>query len=266
MLRPRKWKPLLPLGILILVCAGIFAWSFVPDNYASNDARGTHQPEKESTQDVAAKFVARYTKILAGFTAVLALVAGYQIYFLSRTDETARISAEAAKLSAEALIDAERAHLYVIITESNLKEALQAAVMWPNSPSMDSGLVSSQPTVAFVMKNLGRTPAILKEISYHLIQGADGQSTWDYGLQVIANPVIDGGAQSDAPIVCGIEAPFSVGDSRQALSGERPLYFYGHFAFATAFRRHYVCYWRFENERSRRWVLARYEQYEREEN
>src|SRR6202035_4014094 len=47
--------------------------------------------------------VAFYTLVLGIFTALLVAVAGIQIRYLIRTDKTARISAEAAKKSDDAL-------------------------------------------------------------------------------------------------------------------------------------------------------------------
>jgi hypothetical protein len=51
--------------------------------------------------------VAFYTFVLAIFTAVLAIVAFTQIGFLIRSDKTARVAADAAKLSADAIVRVE---------------------------------------------------------------------------------------------------------------------------------------------------------------
>lgn len=207
-----------------------------------------------------------FTAVIAGTGVIGAFIFGGQLNVMQgqlnemkSAGAYTKTAADAAKLSAEALIDAERARLYAVIIASNLEESLQAAVMWPNSPTMDDGYVSYRPAVEFRLKNMGRTPAILKEASYQLIQGTEGQTVFEYGLKVIANPAVDSGTLTD-PLSCQLETLFSVGDSRRALDGSRPLYLYGHVIFATSFGRDYVYFWRYENS-GVRWVLAHYEEH-----
>jgi hypothetical protein len=85
--------------------------------------------------------IARYTYWLAVFTAILAIVSAVEIYYLVRTDKTARLSAEAARKSAESLPRIERAYLLV------------------DRISFSSG--SGQIMAQLRFKNFGKTPAIV---------------------------------------------------------------------------------------------------------
>ncbi len=63
--------------------------------------------------------VGLYTLVLAVFTAVLALVSIFQGFILIRSDKTARISAEAAKRSADAAVAAESGRFSIVIEDTN---------------------------------------------------------------------------------------------------------------------------------------------------
>jgi hypothetical protein len=171
-------------------------------------------------------------------------------------------SADAALLNAEALIDAERAQLYAVIKKSNLREAFHAAIHYENSPSMDGEYTSKRPEIELSFKNLGRTPAILHEMSFQLIQGMPNQREFEYVMAVVVDPVIDGGQETATTIPCKIENPLTIGDSRAAWDGDRPLYFYGFVAYATSFNRVYKYYWQYQNDGAD-WILTKYEDRER---
>ncbi len=117
---------------------------------------------------------------------------------------------------------------------------------------MDDGTVTAKPAVEFTVKNLGKSAAIMSQISYQLIQGAEDQRLWDYAISdVIVDPVIEGGDESKPPTSCQFSSAFCVGDSREALDGDRPLYFYGHISFVDTFNREHTYYWRYRNDRQR---------------
>jgi hypothetical protein len=132
--------------------------------------------------------------------------------------------------------------------------------LFDNSPSMDDSIITPNPYVSFALRNLGRTPAIVKELSFQLIQGEPGQRTFDIAPVDADEPVIDGGTESDS-YTCSLQEKFLMTDGRSILDCSRPLYFQGHVVFATSFGREYTYYWRYESERAR-WVLAHYEEYE----
>jgi len=101
----------------VAISATIFVQILVaPFQYASVES-GNREPEKVSASG-AEQEIAYYTYLLAFFTAALVVVSAFQIYFLRRADETARITAEAAKESADALPLIERAYIYAKVEMS----------------------------------------------------------------------------------------------------------------------------------------------------
>jgi len=254
-----------------------FGWSLQPSNLPkhgetseqSKQETSHHNPLKLFWDWTTRDAVSFYTFVLAIFTGVLGATAIVQIRHLRTANEIARVTAEAARfnaeaarLNAEALIDAERAHLHAVIKQSNLQQALQAAVWYPNSPQMDDGFISNRPAVEFCLKNLGKTPAILREASYQIVQGDVFQKTFEYRIGSIVDPIIDGGAETAPPTPCSLETLFTVGDSRTVLNGKRPLFFYGYATFETAFGRRYEYRWRYVNS-GVCWLLDHYEEFEK---
>ena len=103
---------------------------------------GHPPPAPESAEDR----IADYTGWLAAFTPALAGVSSIQIYFLIRADKTARITAEAAKVSAEMVTNIERA--FVFIEGSEITFGYK------------------HPSVQITFRNYGRTPAKVARLSF----------------------------------------------------------------------------------------------------
>lgn len=139
---------------------------------------GEHQYQKTQSQtengapdvsvaDRAAVEVAEYTQVLAWFTAILAGVSICQLYFLRRSDETARTSAESANIAAKAALHQTNALIaiespVVILAELTMRQP-------PNAMLDDDGpLVTKYPTsmarVLVTFKNVGRTAAVAKRL------------------------------------------------------------------------------------------------------
>jgi hypothetical protein len=120
------------------------------ENNATTVEKSNGTSKTVSNPDSADERVARYTLWLAILTGGLVLVSFFQGYFLIRSDRTARISAEAAKLSAEAAVSAQRPIL--IINSVNL--------IAPGIPSISHGMMlpqSLKPAIGF--QNFGNGPA-----------------------------------------------------------------------------------------------------------
>jgi len=100
--------------------------------------------------------IADYTWWLGAFTFALVVVSSVQILFLIRTDKTARITAEAAKLSAGAAVAADLPHVF--ISEIILVENKDA--VWPEP--------LRSPFIKLEFKNYGRTPAFLVQQSVNI--------------------------------------------------------------------------------------------------
>jgi hypothetical protein len=103
--------------------------------------------------------VAFYTFVLGIFTASLATVAAFQIYFLIRADKTTRIAAKAAEKSAETLPSLERAHIFII--PSLMRVSIPARGI-DRSP-----IQNGKAMVTYKFVNHGKTPAVIKSVEVH---------------------------------------------------------------------------------------------------
>lgn len=102
---------------------------------------------------------------LATFTGLLVVVGGFQAYWLWGTVEATATLAAAAKESADAAIATERAYVF---------------------PGYDPITYSDQGnvTIPLVMTNVGKTPAVIKEVGYAFLNRNDlpvtGQENWEW--------------------------------------------------------------------------------------
>ena len=63
----------------------------------------------------------------------------------------------------------ERAIIHSVVDQDNLRDLLKFSRFYPNSPSLDEGIVNVNAKVIYRYKNYGRTPGVIKEISHHLL-------------------------------------------------------------------------------------------------
>jgi hypothetical protein len=263
LMRHRAWRMLKPLALaLLIVAVGIGAIAIVQHYEPSKREavqEANNQGEAKAVDILSSERVAYYTKVLAIFTAVLSAFGLLQIGFLIRSDNIARIAADAAKLNAEALIDADRAHLYAVIKSHNLGAALRAA----HIVDMDDTPANPRPMIQFSLRNLGRAAAIMEEVGWLLTQRERGIRDWQYPTGAITEPVIIGGAETMPPTDCSLEPPvFSVRDAKSAFDGNRPVYFVGFVVFTTSMDRVYEFRWQYENAGTG-WLLTHYDERER---
>jgi hypothetical protein len=203
--------------------------------------------------------VGLYTLVLALFTALLVGVSGLQGWFLLRADKTALKAANAAELNAEALISVERAQLFVIVRHSNLFDVLRGPRFYRETESMNGAFIP-RAELEFVIRNTGRTAAILQDVSYQFVQ-ADAETTmWQYSYRdTIVNAVIEGGNETSPATPCVMEETLTLGDGIAIIDGERPLYFYGFVIFRDTFKNRHQYFWRHEY-RGNRFVLVHEEE------
>jgi hypothetical protein len=122
LVRIRFYFPEIVFGVLLAVA--IFALGMVFESSRPSHQRQQHAASEQKPPDKAAEHqhetqslwiptdsVGLYTLVLAVFTGLLVAVSGFQGYFLLRSDRTARISAEAAKKSADHIPRVERAYI-----------------------------------------------------------------------------------------------------------------------------------------------------------
>jgi hypothetical protein len=150
------------LGLLVAtaVWSVVFLFSLPQPNKPAPEPtqQATEHKTKNSSPD---QEIALYTLWLAIFTGALVAVSGIQIFFLIRTDKTARITAEAAKQSSDAVLKIERPVLY--IKDLRIEAGIKVEEAFENAADFND----AQATFAII--NLGRTPAILLEYSYSIL-------------------------------------------------------------------------------------------------
>src|SRR5882724_10382161 len=168
MRRLRDWLAQFDWGALLgsALAFVFFAFILLPaltgiSNYEAAQYKAAQNAPPIGSADAAAWAVADYTKVLAWFTAVLAVVSGFQLWFLRRSDETARIAADAALVNAKAAkqsVDTiprmERAYLF-------LDTRVEVIIKNFKFTDVGAGEEDFRSSVEYGFKNHGRTPAIV---------------------------------------------------------------------------------------------------------
>jgi len=218
--------------------------------------------------------IADYTEILAIVTALLAIVSAVQIWFLLRADQTARISAEsarsaveaaqeqaghlkasleissatakataisaeAARTSAQNVIDTERARLMVHIDRTNIADLLLAVRSSVQAISA-GGTIQDFLWVDFKFRNYGRTPAIImwvfRAIVIHTTIDEDRRQCTLF--EPDDDAVVDGFAVSQS-FQCKMGSLITIDTARDVIAGRRELKFVGTVRFKDIFRTEY---------------------------
>jgi hypothetical protein len=197
------------LGAFLAVA--IFAMGMLFGSSGSLPSRDTKIAEhggKTESLWIPTDSVGLYTLVLAAFTGLLVFVSSAQGYFLLRADKTARIAANAAKLSADAAVG-----LALPIVGADDPELLDVDGFVPDGDpyagSDVSGLpkkFSVIPMIAF--RNEGQTPAFPTKVVVEWRIGAswfDGEprfKTYNYASQIIPK-----NGTWEAEVHFGIEIP-----------------------------------------------------------
>ena len=156
-------------------------------------------------------------------------------------------TADAATLSAKALIDAERAHLYVIIKNETVKSTFQSGVMYDNSPSMEDSPMTG-PGIQYVFQNFGKSPAILVQVMHGMIVERVDSTRRASVLADGALEVIGVNGISPANTITYGEtnaAPFKFGDARALVTEQAMFFFYGEAIYTDAFGGRVTLEWEF---------------------
>jgi hypothetical protein len=180
------------------------------------------------------------TKDAAGFfTFILAIVAALQAaLFLwqlglireslvpaQQAAKAAQDAAAAAKTQADSLMAAEGAHLYVIIKKDTIAKIFQLAGMYDNSPTMNDGAMKP-PEIQYVLKNYGKTPAMLLHVCHGIIVQIDPGEMRTLVARDGALEIIGVGGESRDSVVRYGE-PFKFGDARSLVTEDAVLSFFG---------------------------------------
>jgi hypothetical protein len=157
------------------------------------------------------------TIVIALFTIILG------VFTISLAKST-RVAADATKESADALVSAERSHVFIYPTESFSAHLTKASM----SPIASEGTLSPRPVVNYMLKNLGKTPAILKEVRCRFVHLRELPPVPDYAAvstAKIAKHVLASDGVTDTQS-CRLEDDLSVHESRK-IGAESALWFYG---------------------------------------
>ena len=146
-------------------------------------------------------------------------------------------TAEAAKRSADALVVAEQAQLLTVFGVSDVAHVLsELGAYVPATP--DAAPPKERVYVQYVLKNYGRTPAVLKEISHELRHLARLPDELKY-VPIPAMPkevAIVAGASSES-LQCNLAIPLTVEATASIRTGDSFLWLYGRVVYDDAFGR-----------------------------
>ena len=181
---------------------------------------------------------------LARFAFRLFLVAVAQLglfvaalWFIRESFRGAKKASEAAKLSAEALINAERARIFIII-EQDTADSIRSAAKHANSTEKDGDALDSSVGLYYGLKNYGKTPAIIKEISQQLVLAPELAKGREYSPKnpLPIEPTLGPAEQtSRGTLVCSLDRKITVGEAKEILTLKNALWFYGYVAYDDTF-------------------------------
>jgi len=193
--------------------------------------------------------VAFFTFTLTIATLALVAVSLRQFHYLKRSDITARIAAEAARKSANALVSAERAHLFVATNGNTISKIVGTYGRWDKSESMFEDDVES-PTVAYSFKNFGKTHATIKELSNQIIAADEFPKLVEYTIrEQMPDDLVIAPGGSSAVLTCVMEETFKVGDAVNFQKRKLAVWFYGYVVFDDTFGGEHRFEYRFRYQR-----------------
>lgn len=223
----REDRPLF-VALLAIAVAILISWAVPSPN--SNPDEGAQKCTTDKCRELAsAEALAEYTEGLFFVTAALAFFSFVQGAFLYRADRTARISADAAKKSADALSVIERAHVYPeILNPGAIWDCINDAKAFYLDPTGETADTPCSTTaeLTFTVRNYGKTPAILKEVFA-------GFGVWPIGAQIgVVIPVgILGAGENSGSFVAAMERGLTHNEATHITSYTKHIAFVGRVTF-----------------------------------
>jgi hypothetical protein len=174
-------------------------------------------------------------------TAFAALVVAMFAWMLWRSSErmwrVTNVAANAAKQSADALVAAEQAQLLTIVEVSNIPHIL-GELGKHDHPGSREIAVGERASVQYILKNYGKTPAVLKEISHelqHWNHPPDQPRYFPVRTMPKERAVIAGG--STEPLQCILVAPLTAEAATTIRTADSFLWLFGRVIYDDAFGR-----------------------------
>lgn len=165
------------------------------------------------------------------------LLFGVQLWFIRGSFRDAKKAADAAKLNAEAVIDAERARIFVNI-EQDTADAIRSAAKQATSPEKDSNTLDASVGLFYGLKNYGKTPAIIREIGHQLVLTPELANERQYSPK---NPLpiehfLGPGEQTPrGTLVCSLDRKMTLGEAKEIQTLKNTLWFYGYVVYDDTF-------------------------------
>src|SRR5262249_15837506 len=202
MLRPASWQYVVAFLIgstLAFLIAWPLGWIPAPDQLRhSLDILNENAPAIGALATIA---IAAFTWTLWRATDKLWQAGEKQIAVAQKTAEAATESADAAYLSAKAALRAEQAHVFPIIENENIVEMVQS---WGRSGNPAREIKRIR--VSYRLKNLGKTPAIIKVAGHELVHASSPPQTVGENVSFLAVVKILGlDDATDPPTDCTLQ-------------------------------------------------------------
>ncbi len=164
--------------------------------------------------------------LLALFTFFLIIVGIVQGIFLRLTNRGTQKAAEAAALNARAVINAERAQLFISIENENIVSIISTAATAPVPQHMEDGQIPAL-RLSYAFKNFGKTPAIIRDMKHGVLVAPDLLRVREYE-SVVDLPAHVLGAGEKTSSIDVIDLPrLTVRDARSISGAESTFWFYG---------------------------------------
>jgi hypothetical protein len=158
------------------------------------------------------------------------------------------------KLSADALMAAEGAHLYPIVDHNNLRDILRGPSWYDEQP--DHTPILTPPTVTYTLKNHGKTPAVVERVMHGMAVTNKAGAM----LQLERPIEIIGADNESKPFECSLMGEtLNYGKAKAILNNTTMLLFYGDAIFKDFFGRKFQCIWEFSGDRGG-FHMIRYEE------
>jgi hypothetical protein len=185
-----------------------------------------------------------FTFALVGVGAIQIAVFLRQLRIIREGLEPARDAAAAAKLNAEAVMDAEGAQLYPVIKSHNLKDVFGHKLLILNPSNPEIAMLET-PRATYCFKNYGKTPAKLFLVMDNIEFRASGSKEYEiaHAADERALEVI-GAGQESAEIQCEMLGHFRWNEGHAVLNDQGELILTGNVFFRDFFDRQFICEWR----------------------
>jgi len=225
-----------PLTLILLLGIILGMATFAvrqPTQGPQQDERGAGTQQEQRTQEGKESLwrpstyepITVLTVALVAFTAVLAVVAVIQIRFLARADETARIAANAAKRSADALITLERPWMVAVVDTISLSEGIAAVT--------DDAPFDFEVPIKFI--NEGRTTAFIE--IFHVECAVSDYPRPAKGLKFevkMDGKAVGPGRSEDFPLGIGLRITKEIANAM--LDGYDVIWMFGYLEYTDFFR------------------------------